>query len=112
MPQQDYQKAEFFEKYDALKNVPAEEDENMPARVFYEDLFPRKIKELMDPPVPYQASSPFQGRWVNDPTIGDSHMWRVWSGDKRPYQEWDQLSARFVSEFGMHGYPNMATIKE
>ena len=72
---QDYQKMEFFEKYDATKKIPAGQDTEMPARLLNEELFPRLVEELTDPAVPYQPSSPFQGRWVNDPTIGDSHMW-------------------------------------
>ncbi len=35
----------------------------------------------------------------------------VWHGKQRPYQEYSQLGGRFVSEFGMHGFPDMRTVE-
>lgn len=123
-PRQDYQKAEQYDKYDPARGIPASDDPDMPARLLYEEIFPALVKEYIEPSIPYKPSSPFGGAWANDPTIGDCHQWRksrsfymsdvvgVWAKDRRPYQDWDQLSARFVSEFGMLSFPNMATIKQ
>jgi beta-mannosidase len=47
-----------------------------------------------------------------DPTIGDIHQWQVWHLDQEPYQEYDGLSGRFVSEFGMQGFPVRRTVDE
>lgn len=32
------------------------------------------------------------------------------SGTQEPYQNWDKLGGRFISEFGMQGYPDTKTI--
>lgn len=36
--------------------------------------------------------------------------WNVWHGTQEPYQNWDQLAGRFVSEFGMQALPDPRTI--
>lgn len=43
--------------------------------------------------------------------MGDIHQWNVWHGSTEPWANWDKLSGRFVSEFGMQGYPDMRTVK-
>lgn len=34
----------------------------------------------------------------------------VWHGTQEPWHNWDKLSGRFVSEFGMQGYPDIRTV--
>lgn len=34
----------------------------------------------------------------------------MWHGTQEKYQDWDKLGGRFVSEFGMEGFPNIRTI--
>lgn len=34
----------------------------------------------------------------------------VWHGTQEPWHNWDILSGRFVSEFGMQGYPDIRTV--
>jgi len=45
----------------------------LPARVIYEQLLPRLIKDLVDPAIPYWPGSPYGGKgWdTSDPTTGD-----------------------------------------
>jgi len=35
---------------------------------------------------------------------------QVWHGSQEPWHNWDILAGRFVSEFGMEGYPNIRTV--
>lgn len=34
----------------------------------------------------------------------------VWHGSQEPWANWDILAGRFVSEFGMQGYPDIRTV--
>ena len=81
---------------------------NFPARWFYEHLFPKVCKDLV-PDVPYWPGSPYGGSMVISTTEGDVHQWHVWRLEKFPYQDYPQLSGRFVSEFGMRAAPNLRT---
>ncbi|KAL8277704.1 hypothetical protein RQP46_009826 [Phenoliferia psychrophenolica] len=56
------------------------------------------------------TGSPWGGKDTRDPTVGDIHQWNVWHGTQEPYQNWDKLGGRFISEFGMQGYPDVKTI--
>ena len=42
--------------------------------------------------------------------LGPLTMGIVWHGTQEKYQNFDTLSGRFVSEFGMEGFPNIKTI--
>jgi len=42
--------------------------------------------------------------------LGDIHQWNVWHGTQEPWHNWDILSGRFVSEFGMQGFPDIRTV--
>jgi beta-mannosidase len=46
---------------------------------------------------------------TDDPTQGDVHRWEVWAGT-RPWQDYDLLKGRLVSEFGMPSAPDIRTI--
>ncbi|KAF9523149.1 glycoside hydrolase family 2 protein [Crepidotus variabilis] len=87
--------------------------DQLPARILYEKEFPDIVSRLTDPPIPYHRGSPYGGKgWdTSDPTIGDVHQWNVWGGKELPYQEYDRLGGRFVSEFGIPSMPSMSTIK-
>jgi beta-mannosidase len=84
---------------------------NFPARYTYEHLLRNVVEELM-PGTPYHPGSPFAGVVALDPEIGDIHQWSVWHMDQEPYQNYDQLGGRFVSEFGMQGFPVRKTLEE
>lgn len=84
-----------------------------PAIKIYEDVLPSIVEALCDPPIPYHRGSPYGGQgWdTADPTVGDVHQWNIWGGKELPYQEYDRMGGRFVSEFGMPSLPSMRTIE-
>ncbi|GHJ85131.1 hypothetical protein NliqN6_1533 [Naganishia liquefaciens] len=79
-----------------------------PARHFYEKVLPNAVNSLSD--VTYHYGSPWGGKDSRDPTVGDIHQWNVWHGTQEPWHNWDKLAGRFVSEFGMEGYPDIRTV--
>ncbi|KAL8732792.1 MAG: hypothetical protein Q9181_003830 [Wetmoreana brouardii] len=82
---------------------------DFPARYIYEKILVDAVQEYM-PNTYYQFGSPFGGKTTGDPTVGDIHQWNVWHGTQEAYQDWDKLSGRFVSEFGMAAFPSVRTI--
>lgn len=99
---EDYQVAESL----GLEYDPDDEDgdwskTNFPAREIYERTLPEVVHRLTD--VYYHRNSPYGGKDTRDPTVGDIHQWNVWHGTQEPYQHWDKLGGRFVSEFGEFG---------
>ena len=80
-----------------------------PARYIYEKLLKGVTQELV-PDTFYHFGSPYGGFSTTDQTKGDIHQWNVWHGTQSPYQEFDRLSGRFVSEFGMEAFPNTRTV--
>ncbi|KAF8974313.1 beta-mannosidase [Flammula alnicola] len=83
---------------------------NFPARFIYERVLPSVVEEHSN--VFYHRASPYsgQGKPTTDRTLGDLHQWNVWHGSQEPWHNWDILSGRFVSEFGMQGYPDIRTV--
>ncbi|CAE6426065.1 unnamed protein product [Rhizoctonia solani] len=85
----------------------------LPAVVIYEKILPNVVNNLMGDIVPYHRGSPYGSvkEWdTADPTIGDVHQWEVWAGKGAPYQDWDIMGGRFVSEFGLPCMPDIRTI--
>ena len=80
-----------------------------PARAIYEQLIPQ-VCTALDPARPYWPGSPYGGSDVNDPSVGDQHVWNVWHGKVADYHDYPQFRGRFVSEFGMQAFPDVATI--
>ncbi|KAM5540332.1 hypothetical protein V8D89_005790 [Ganoderma adspersum] len=85
-------------------------DTDFPARYIYERLLPSVVGRLTD--IHYHRSSPYSGfgKVTTDKNYGDLHQWNVWHGSQEPWHNWDILAGRFVSEFGMQGYPNIRTV--
>ncbi|KAG8941847.1 hypothetical protein FRC03_003926 [Tulasnella sp. 419] len=88
----------------------------LPARKFYEDIFPSLVSKLTKDDVPYWFGSPYGGsKWYEtaDQTVGDVHEWHVWcnSPSGEFYQNYDLLAGRFVSEFGLPSYPDPRTVE-
>ncbi|CDO71388.1 Glycoside Hydrolase Family 2 protein [Trametes cinnabarina] len=83
---------------------------NFPARYIYERLLPSVVERLCD--IHYHRSSPYSGfgKPTTDRNYGDLHQWNVWHGSQEPWHNWDKLAGRFVSEFGMEGYPDIRTV--
>ncbi|KAI0053200.1 glycoside hydrolase family 2 protein [Auriscalpium vulgare] len=86
---------------------------NLPAVKIYEEVLPEVVDALTYPPLPYHRGSPYGGKgWdTADPTVGDVHQWDIWGGKEYPWQSYDRLGGRFVSEFGIPSMPEMRTIK-
>jgi len=83
---------------------------SFPARYIYEKLLLDVTQKLV-PGTYYHFGSPWGGVDTRDPTVGDIHQWNVWHGTQEKYQNFDKLSGRFVSEFGMEGFPSIKTIE-
>ncbi|KII94824.1 glycoside hydrolase family 2 protein [Plicaturopsis crispa FD-325 SS-3] len=83
---------------------------NFPARHIYERLLPAVVQKYSN--IHYHRGSPYSGHGqpTTDQTLGDLHQWNVWHGSQEPWHNWDILAGRFVSEFGMEGYPNIRTV--
>lgn len=80
-------------------------------RVLYERVL-AAVCETHDPTRPYWRGSPYS-RHHNDsgaPSEGDRHIWDVWHGAMRDYQDYGQLIGRFASEFGMQAVPDRAIV--
>jgi beta-mannosidase len=84
---------------------------DFPARYIYEKVLSDVCAALI-PATYYHYGSPWgAGRDTSDPTVGDLHQWNVWHGTQEKYQNFDKLSGRFVSEFGMQAFPSVKTIE-
>ncbi|CAK9436429.1 uncharacterized protein LODBEIA_P09870 [Lodderomyces beijingensis] len=101
---------EDYQIADALK-LDQSNITQFPARVIYEKVIPEAIHKLANQVI-YRYGSPYSdpSHSSYDVSIGDSHQWLVWHGPRLPYQEWPQLSGRFVSEFGMLAFPSYNTL--
>ncbi|KAL6690511.1 glycoside hydrolase superfamily [Trichoderma pleuroticola] len=102
----------FHVEYDYADHKGPFEDQPFPQRKIFLQLLPEICKRLC-PEVQYWPSSPWgeQGKNSLDPNFGDLHQWGVWHLEQKPYQQYKDLSGRFVSEFGMHGFPVMRTLE-
>ncbi|WQF85667.1 Putative glycoside hydrolase, family 2, immunoglobulin-like beta-sandwich [Colletotrichum destructivum] len=109
---EDYQVQEKYQleyRFDEDKDPQSWLGSSFPARYLYENLLP-KIVEQESPHTVYHPSSPWgDGKPTADPTVGDIHQWNIWHGAMNKYQDAHLLTGRFVSEFGMEGYPHLST---
>ncbi|VDC02568.1 unnamed protein product [Peniophora sp. CBMAI 1063] len=90
---------------ESMNNIP------LPAApAIYEGILPEIVAKFSE--IVYHRGSPYSGhgKESNDVKYGDCHQWNVWHGMQEPWHNWDKLSARFVSEFGMQGYPDRRTV--
>ncbi|KAK1718026.1 family 2 glycosyl hydrolase [Colletotrichum acutatum] len=109
---EDYQVQERYKleyRFEEDKDPESWLKSGFPARYLYEYLLP-KIVEEESPHAVYHPSSPWgDGKPTADSTVGDIHQWNLWHGAMNKYQESHLLTGRFVSEFGMEGYPHLTT---
>ncbi|KAH7930093.1 glycoside hydrolase family 2 protein [Leucogyrophana mollusca] len=107
---EDYQLAESIKIVDYSDETSDFRQTKFPARYIYERTLPSIVNKFCD--IFYHRSSPYSapGKVTTDKTIGDLHQWNVWHGSQEPWHNWDILAGRFVSEFGMEGYPNIRTV--
>ncbi|KAF9006424.1 glycoside hydrolase family 2 protein [Cyathus striatus] len=108
---EDYQLAESLNlELDYNDEISDFRKTNFPARYIYERTLPEVVVEHSN--IYYHRASPYsgQGKPTTDRTLGDIHQWNVWHGSQEPWHNWDILAGRFISEFGMEGYPNIRTV--
>ncbi|KAL2141466.1 hypothetical protein VTI28DRAFT_2389 [Corynascus sepedonium] len=125
---EDYQLVERYNleyRFETDKDPDSWLKSTFPARYIYEHLLPNVVRaecpslssslSSSSSSIPYHPSSP----WGNgtsttlkvDPSVGDVHQWDLWNGEAKPWQLLPQMGGRFVSEFGMVGYPHADTIR-
>ncbi|WWC85605.1 uncharacterized protein L201_000469 [Kwoniella dendrophila CBS 6074] len=107
---EDYALAESIGVMDYNDNSGDYMKSKFPARHIYEILLPEVVNRLST--IFYHRSSPYGGKDSGDKTVGDIHQWNVWHGTQEPWSNWDKLAGRFVSEFGMQGYPDRQTVDQ
>ncbi|WWC73873.1 uncharacterized protein I206_107845 [Kwoniella pini CBS 10737] len=107
---EDYALAESIDVMDYNDNSGDYMKSKFPARQIYEIILPEVVKRFSH--IEYRRSSPYGGKTSSDQTVGDIHQWNVWHGTQEPWSNWDKLAGRFVSEFGMQGYPDLRTVNE
>lgn len=103
---------EDYQIADALK-LNKNNASQFPAKSIYEETIPLVLIAMANQVV-YRFGSPYSDNIHSsyDLKFGDSHQWDVWHGKVLPYQSWRQLSARFVSEFGMLSLPSYSTLSK
>ncbi len=89
---------------------PDNTPDDMTGAVIFREVLPTIVKKL-DHSRPYWRSSPFGTGFPNDESNGTHHQWRVWSFWK-DYEEYVNVDARFVSEFGFQAPANIKTWEE
>lgn len=82
----------------------------------YVQLFGHDLREVVREEaggLAYWSSSPGNdlAEKADTPEAGDMHYWRVW-GEKKPVEDYLDVAPRFMSEFGLQGWPVMRTIRE
>lgn len=83
----------------------------------YVDLFGNDLRQVVAEEglgVPYWSSSPSNDldTRANDSTRGDKHYWEVWGNPALPVQAYLRETPRFMSEYGLQGWPSLATIDQ
>jgi beta-mannosidase len=84
--------------------------DDMTGAVIFREVLPTIVKKL-DNSRPYWRSSPFGEGFPNNESNGTHHQWHVWSFWK-DYNEYENVNARFVSEFGFQAPANIRTWEE
>ncbi len=84
-------------------------DDMRGSRIF-RDVLPHAAR-LLDGTRPYWRSSPFGSGFPNAESNGNHHQWIVWSYWK-DYPEYENDTARFVTEFGFQAPANRRTFEE
>lgn len=71
------------------------------------------VVEAEDPDHAYWSASPSSGSNTPEPyqmNRGDVHYWDVWH-EGAPFEEYETIEPRFVSEFGYQSFPSVETIE-
>lgn len=81
----------------------------------YEKLFHELLPKVVakhDPTRAYWPSSPSANGEADpgSPDNGDMHYWGVWHASE-PFEKFEQIPTRFMSEYGFQSFPELKTIK-
>jgi beta-mannosidase len=78
-------------------------------RMLFQEVIPAAVREA-DPTRYYHQTSPIAGYGDRSANDGDIHYWGVWHGNE-PFETYENVTARFISEYGFQSYPEMATLR-
>jgi beta-mannosidase len=77
----------------------------------YDVTLPAVVKEYA-PDAFYWPSSPFSfATGPSNFTDGDTHYWSVWGSDKVPIEKYNEIRARFFSEYGFQSFPDFESVQ-
>ena len=98
----------------------------LPGALYYDTILPETVAAL-DGRTPYWPGSPFGGNDHNSELDGDVHNWNAWHGkffrrfgeeprvENTPagvsYRRYGEDRGRFISEFGLHAAPELASLR-
>jgi beta-mannosidase len=79
----------------------------------FNDLIPNTLDSLLtkDKNIYWPSSPLLQSRRPGATDAGDMHNWAVWA-DEFPYEKYEELVGRFMSEYGLQSMPQMSTIRK
>lgn len=99
---------------------------HLPGSLYYDTILPETVAAL-DGRTPYWPGSPFGGNDHNSEFDGDVHNWNAWHGkffrqfgeeprvENTPagvsYRRYGEDRGRFISEFGLHAAPELASLR-
>ncbi|MEX2190073.1 MAG: glycoside hydrolase family 2 protein, partial [Bacteroidota bacterium] len=88
---------------------PGKKPDEMNGAVIFRDILPSVCRTL-DGTRPYWRSSPFGTGFPNEESNGNHHEWDVW-GFWKDYRQYEEVRARFVTEFGFQAPASMKTME-
>jgi beta-mannosidase len=89
---------------------PGKSPDAMAGAKIFKQLLPSMCREF-DGSRPYWRSSPFGKGFPNDESNGNHHQWEMWARWK-DFKEYENDSARFVTEFGFQAPPHYRTLEQ
>jgi beta-mannosidase len=87
---------------------PGKKPDEMNGAVIFRDILP-SVCQTLDGTRPYWRSSPFGTGFPNEESNGNHHEWDVW-GYWKDYRHYEEVCARFVTEFGFQAPASMKTM--
>ncbi len=84
--------------------------DEMPGAKIFRDVLSEICKQY-DGTRPYWRSSPWGKNYPNSETDGNHHQWKVWS-QWIDYRHYENVKAKFITEFGFQAPPHPETLKE